>query len=130
MWRKSLHDRYGYFDETFSSSGDWEFWLRIAEGTRFQHIPEFVGLYLYSDASAEHRNPVQRINEDLKIRREYMPKYIKTLKGVETTLNMLQGLEKFLPDNDTVTGLKQAFIQKKSALMESQQKETVQIGLS
>ena len=35
MWRKSLHDKYGYFDETFSSSGDWEFWLRIAEDTGF-----------------------------------------------------------------------------------------------
>ena len=27
MWRKSLHDKYGVFDESFKSAGDWEMWL-------------------------------------------------------------------------------------------------------
>jgi len=40
MWRKSLHDRYGYFSESFSSAGDYEFWLRaVSGGARFQKIP-------------------------------------------------------------------------------------------
>jgi hypothetical protein len=28
MWRRSLHDELGYFDEDFQSAGDYEFWLR------------------------------------------------------------------------------------------------------
>lgn len=30
MWRRSLHDEIGYFDEKYRSAGDYEFWLRAA----------------------------------------------------------------------------------------------------
>ena len=76
MWRKSLHDRYGYFDERFSASGDWEFWLRIAVGTRFLHIPEFLGVYLRSPHSLEHQNAGKRIEEDRSVYKTYIPKYL------------------------------------------------------
>jgi glycosyltransferase involved in cell wall biosynthesis len=76
MWRKSLHNTYGYFDESFSASGDWEFWLRIAEGTKFLHIPEYLGVYLRSPRSLEHQNAGKRIEEDRKIYRTYIPKYL------------------------------------------------------
>ena len=29
-WRRRLHQDYGYFDESYSSAGDYEFWVRIA----------------------------------------------------------------------------------------------------
>lgn len=29
-WRRQLHQDYGYFDESYSSAGDYEFWVRIA----------------------------------------------------------------------------------------------------
>ena len=35
MWRKSLHDKYGYFDEQFHSAGDYEFWLRLSATEKF-----------------------------------------------------------------------------------------------
>ena len=45
MWRKSLHDRYGYFDESFHFSGDFEFWNRAAsQGSKFKNSPGFFGL--------------------------------------------------------------------------------------
>ena len=56
MWRKSIHDWYGYFDKSFVVSGDWEFWLRIAEDTGFLHIPDCLGLYLINPDSIEHKN--------------------------------------------------------------------------
>jgi glycosyltransferase involved in cell wall biosynthesis len=32
MWRRSLHDKYGWFDETLKSAGDYEWYLRLAAG--------------------------------------------------------------------------------------------------
>ncbi len=39
IWRKSMHDKYGLFDEKFLSAGDWEMWLRAASrGALFLHV--------------------------------------------------------------------------------------------
>lgn len=57
MWRKSLHDVFGYFDESFVVAGDYEFWLRAAQaGRRFWYEPETMGTYSQRMASLEHRN--------------------------------------------------------------------------
>ena len=57
MWRKSLHDRFGLFDESFLVAGDWEFWLRCAvRGALIAHIPTVVGAYAKRADSLEHRN--------------------------------------------------------------------------
>ena len=69
MWRRSVHDSFGLFDEDFRSAGDLEFWLRITQRRRapggarilprrrFLRIPEVLGLYLKSPDSVEHSNP-------------------------------------------------------------------------
>jgi len=93
MWRKSLHDRYGYFDETFTSSGDWEFWLRIAQGTKMLYIPEFLGLYLHSTQSVEHRNSEKSTRETYQISQEYIPKYLSTLENIEAALATIHQME-------------------------------------
>ena len=56
MWRRSVHDEYGYFDESMVTSGDYEFWLRISQTHNFYHINTPLGLYLKSPESIEHRN--------------------------------------------------------------------------
>lgn len=56
MWRREVHDEYGDFDPSYVTSGDYEFWLRISQTNDFHHIPEFLGLYLKSPTSVEHRN--------------------------------------------------------------------------
>ena len=46
MWRRSLHDRVGYFDPTYKSAGDHEFWLRSAfSGATFMKIKDPVVVY-------------------------------------------------------------------------------------
>jgi glycosyltransferase involved in cell wall biosynthesis len=48
-WRKSMHDRYGYFDETFVSGGDFEFFNRaVSKGSKFYKLPGQCGLYYYN----------------------------------------------------------------------------------
>ena len=49
MWRKSLHDKFGYFKEDFKSASDWEFWLRCAfGGSSFKKVRERLGLYYFN----------------------------------------------------------------------------------
>jgi glycosyltransferase involved in cell wall biosynthesis len=46
MWRKSMHQKYGYFDETFKIAGDWDMWLRsVKAGSIFLKIPQILSLY-------------------------------------------------------------------------------------
>jgi len=74
MWRRSLHEKYGYFDENIIQPGDWDLWLRFAEGETFLHIDEFLGLYLYSPDSREHREPELSQHETELVRQRYMPR--------------------------------------------------------
>jgi tetratricopeptide (TPR) repeat protein len=67
MWRRSVHDLYGYFDESLVTSGDYEFWLRISQTSDFHHIREPLGLYLVSPDSIEHRNRGLKNAEDVRI---------------------------------------------------------------
>jgi len=49
MWRKSLHDKYGYFEEGYRSASDWEFWLRCAfDGIKMSKINRPLGLYYFN----------------------------------------------------------------------------------
>jgi glycosyltransferase involved in cell wall biosynthesis len=48
LWRRGLHERHGYFNSSFLSAGDYEFWLRIVKFERFIHVPKILGLYLYN----------------------------------------------------------------------------------
>ena len=56
MWRKELHKKYGLFDESMTVAGDYEFWLRVSDKTRFHHIPEPTGMYYLNPNSIEHQN--------------------------------------------------------------------------
>jgi len=73
MWRKSLHDQYGYFNDKYRVTGDYEFWLRIASmGEKFYHLKRAVGLYEKRADSAEHRDPYVANTE-----REYLQRLWK-----------------------------------------------------
>lgn len=58
VWRKSLHARFGYFDEqAFGPSADWEFWLRVLNrGARGWLVGEVLGLNYLSQDSYWHVN--------------------------------------------------------------------------
>jgi glycosyltransferase involved in cell wall biosynthesis len=61
MWRKALHDKYGYFDESFFHSGDLEMWLRAAsQGAQFKKIPFISGVYyLNPKGLSTDQNPIK-----------------------------------------------------------------------
>ncbi|MEG4282323.1 FkbM family methyltransferase [Microcoleus sp. A006_D1] len=70
MWRKSLHDKYGYFQADFASAGDYEFWLRVGKTENMFRIPEIIGLYYHNQQGLEHGSGRSQ-QETLKIWNEY-----------------------------------------------------------
>ncbi len=46
MYRKSIHERFGYYDETFRAAGDTEFKNRILPYINVKFIPKTPGLFL------------------------------------------------------------------------------------
>jgi glycosyltransferase involved in cell wall biosynthesis len=57
LWKRNLHDRFGYFDESYKSAADGDFWLRCAVGgATIQMMNHPVGLY-YQNPSGRSTNP-------------------------------------------------------------------------
>jgi glycosyltransferase involved in cell wall biosynthesis len=73
MWRRSLHDRFGLFDEKLVSAGDYEFWLRISGEVRFLHLPEVLGLFLKSPGSLLQSNAELATREAEEARARHWP---------------------------------------------------------
>lgn len=71
MWRKSLHEKYGYFRSEFSCAGDYEFWLRIGKTEEIVCLPEILGLYYYNPHGLEHGSPTLSQQETHRIWDEY-----------------------------------------------------------
>lgn len=86
MWKKSLHNKYGYFDESLEVVGDYEFWLRISEAANFFHINEVLGLYYFSSSSAEHRNKILTDSENLSVQKKYISRYVKSQSDIDRIL--------------------------------------------
>jgi GT2 family glycosyltransferase len=56
VWRRSVHNEIGYFDESFFASGDYEFWCRLALRHPMKHVRELLGLYLHNGAGVSNSN--------------------------------------------------------------------------
>ena len=57
VWRKSLHDKIGLFDESFEVAGDYEFFLRAAsKGCKFIHEPRAEGIMLWHQGALSTRD--------------------------------------------------------------------------
>ncbi|QWR78765.1 glycosyltransferase [Candidatus Magnetomonas plexicatena] len=86
MWRASVHDGTGFFDETFVANGDQEFFLRLGSRYELMSVPEYTGLYwLAPDAlSVEGKTPQ---TESERAHKKYQEMYINEmtakLKNIE-----------------------------------------------
>lgn len=79
LWKKSLHDRYGYFDENYKTASDGDMWLRSAvEGAKIYMVNHPVGLYYYNPKgiSTNPENLVKMVAEVQEMRKKYT-KYLE-----------------------------------------------------
>jgi len=76
MWRRSLHDRVGYFDESYESAGDYEFWCRCLDnGVNFSNLNFISGVYYASPTSISLRPGGKGAEETRKIVEKYVAKF-------------------------------------------------------
>jgi len=69
MWRKSLHEEHGYFDEELIVACDYDWWLRLARAkVGFYYIPKPLGVYAFRKDSLEHRNKHLMPSENAKVK--------------------------------------------------------------
>lgn len=71
VWRKKVHETYGYFDEKYIVAADFEFWLRISQTNNFHHLSKPLGLYLDRANSVEHANKKIKCQEEMEIIKRY-----------------------------------------------------------
>jgi glycosyltransferase involved in cell wall biosynthesis len=45
LYRRTIHERFGYYDETFRAAGDTEFKLRIMKHIKSKHVPRRLGVF-------------------------------------------------------------------------------------
>lgn len=71
MWRRELHDKVGYYDESYIVAGDYEMVCRLATVTKFAHVDRYFGLYLKNLQGVEYTNLELCNREDQRIRDQY-----------------------------------------------------------
>ena len=57
MWKKSIHDKAGFFNEELAYAGDWDMFLRMVEsGAQFKKVDIPLGLYYYNSEGLSTSN--------------------------------------------------------------------------
>ena len=88
MWRRDIHDRFGYFDEKYKTASDADLWLKASKGgAKMKKINEMTGIYYYnpegrSSDPATIKHMVEEVNE---MRRKYEPTYESSQKPENTS---------------------------------------------
>jgi glycosyltransferase involved in cell wall biosynthesis len=74
LWRRSMHNGIGFFNENYISAGDWEMWLRaVRNGSSFKMKKEALGLYYMNPTgvSTNFENEAERFKEEKEVFWEY-----------------------------------------------------------
>lgn len=82
VWRKSIHEKFGYFDNSYISAGDGDMWLRaIIGGSRFFFLKKIIGSYYEADTTvSRNKNNITAILNEVY---EMRCKYLKKVMGIE-----------------------------------------------
>lgn len=67
MWRKTMHERYGHFDTSYSIAGDIEMWSRALQGgARFEKLEKPLGLfYINTQGLSKSADNQERLQQEM-----------------------------------------------------------------
>ena len=81
VWKKNLHYKFGWFDESYKTAADADMWLRCAVGgAKIKLVNHPVGLY-FENPTGRSTNPntlKEMIQEVHEMRKKYS-RYVNTL---------------------------------------------------
>jgi GT2 family glycosyltransferase len=86
IWRKSIHEKLGYFREDIKYPIDWELWLRMVKhGYVFKKINVISGLYLFNanGLTTSTENSKMRLQEEARVFFEYHDIFGSNFKAYE-----------------------------------------------
>ncbi|MBX9701663.1 MAG: glycosyltransferase, partial [Acetobacteraceae bacterium] len=93
LYRRSIHDRFGLYDESYRAAGDTEFKNRIMPHIRSVHVPRMLGVFNNYPEERTTQHPRAEI-EDLRAwylwRSEAGMRYAFTRRPVEDALALLR----------------------------------------
>lgn len=76
MWRVSMHDKAGLFDESFASAGDWEMWIRAGRhGSVFKKLNKNLAVFYINtrglSSQLRHMQEVEHIERMYGIKHQW-----------------------------------------------------------
>ena len=72
FWRKKLHKELGYFDTSYKTAADHDFWCRcFANNKKFEMIPSVLGLYYHNPQGLSTNAQTTNMEEGREIRKKY-----------------------------------------------------------
>lgn len=83
LWKKNLHDKFGYFDESYKTASDGDMWLRCCVGgAMIGMVNHPVGLYYHnpSGRSTDPKTLVEMVAEVQSMRQKYIS-YLENNNG-------------------------------------------------
>ena len=89
MWRKSLHDEFGGFDETLTVAADWDFWLKTAQKVQLQTHTGFSWILLPERTGIEHGRKIHSWYERYAVGKRYGNPYISVIQQYQAPGNPL-----------------------------------------
>jgi glycosyltransferase involved in cell wall biosynthesis len=75
LWRKSMHDGIGTFNDKYKFAGDWDMWLKaVRNGSKFKRVLGQHGLYYYNPKglSTDKSKEKEKYEEEKSIFHEYV----------------------------------------------------------
>ncbi len=95
MWRKSLHEQFGYFNESYKIAGDREFWIRILDrGVRFHLDPRIMtGYYLNPEGLSTAKGEAGKEAKRLALEAKELKRGLGRSNPRKSLLNLISELE-------------------------------------
>lgn len=73
FWRRSVHERVGYIDESIKLAFDYDFWLRLAQLGAPIYLERTLACFRWYETSKSGANYQKQFDEDYRVAAKYAP---------------------------------------------------------